>query len=301
MQKDTMHGIGCFLWYDKAKKKGVDAMEDRVTERVTPIYMDVIWIVLKAVVGFAVIRILTRGIKIFPGVYGDVFSVALFTWWMFCCVRGWAKAEGYTLEACRVTKPAMSWSDFAFVFGFLFIHYLLMSLTADRVFYTEMSLLDIIPLSMSGILHSGIGSGLNEELAFRGYLVKSLEDKVGITKAIVISSVVFGLIHMLNGGMTPWMMVWIAIGAGSLGAMFAVVTYKTGSIWRAVLAHACCNLGSLIVDYENGNCLFIIDFPAGMTGESIFCMSYAVISMLCMTVILGYWLKQKRRKNDSIE
>ena len=276
-------------------------MEGRVTERVTPIYMDVIWIVLKAVVGFAVIRILTRGIKLFPGVYGDAFSVALFTGWIFCCVRGWAKAEGYTLEACRVTKPAMSWRDFAFVLGFLFIHYLLMSLAADRVFYTEMSLLDIIPLSMSEILHSGIGSGLNEELVFRGYLVKSLEDKVGITKAIVISSVVFGLIHMLNGGMTPWMMVWIAIGAGSLGAMFAVVTYKTGSIWRSVLAHVCCNLSSLIVDYENGNCLFIIDFPAGMTEESIFCMSYAVISMLCMIVILGYWLKQKRRKKYSIE
>lgn len=271
-------------------------MEERAIEQRTASKIDILWIIAKAFVGFSFIRVITRGIKPFPGIYGEAFSVVLFTYWIFQNFKKSAQNEGFTLKDCRVPKPSISWRDIVFVLGFLSMHYGIMSLAAERVIYTGQSIWEIISLSMSEILHSGIGSGINEELVVRGYLLKVLEEKIGITKAIIYSSVGFGLIHILNGNMTIWMMVWIAVGAGSLGAMFAVITYETGSIWRAVLAHACVNLSNLIIDYENGNCLFIIDLPDGVTNELVFCMSYAVVSLLCMVVIFAYWIR--RRKMD---
>lgn len=268
-------------------------MEEKNANKTTAIGIDELWIVLKAVVGFSIIRILTSGTKMLPGIYGEILSVVLFTGWIYLNFKRVAKNEGYTLAECRVTKPKISLRDIMFVFCFLFLQYWIISLSAERIIYTGQSMFEIISLSMSKILKSGIGSGLNEEVVFRGYLLKSLEDKIGIKKAILLSSFVFGIMHILNGNMTLWMMIWVSIGAGSLGAMFAVLTYETGSIWRAVLMHAACNLSSLVVGYEMGNRLLVMNLSGGITNEKIFCMSYAVSSALCMIVILGYWVRRR--------
>lgn len=105
--------------------------------------------------------------------------------------------------------------------------------------------------------------------------------------------------HILNGNMTFWMMIWVSIGAGSLGAMFAVLTYETGSIWRAVLMHAACNLSSLVVGYEMGNRLLVMNLSSEITNEKIFCMSYVVGSALCMIVIMGYWVRRRNRAENN--
>ena len=275
-------------------------MQEQMIEQKSVGKIDILWIVLKAFVGFAFIRMVTSGIKIFPAPFGDAFSVAVFTYWIYQNFKKAAQKEGYTLSDCRVTKPLLTYRDILFVLGFLFLHYGIMSLGADRVIWTGQSLWDIILVSMPEIFHSGIGSGLNEEIVFRGYLVKVLEDKIGIAKAIIVSSIVFGLGHTFNGGMTLRMVIWFTIGTGIIGAMFAVITYETGTIWRAVLTHACVNLSGLIIQYETGNSLLILDFPVGATIEQIFCTSYTVSSAVCMIVICWYWIRRVKNRNVGV-
>jgi CAAX prenyl protease-like protein len=78
---------------------------------------------------------------------------------------------------------------------------------------------------------------LAEELAFRGYLLRRLIaadfDRVSFRRftwtSFLISSVLFGAVHGQ----------WIA---GTIAGMaYALVSYATGRLWPAVLAHACTN------------------------------------------------------------
>lgn len=275
-------------------------MADKVTDQTTTTGIDVTWIVLRTVAGFAAIRLITKAIRFFSGIYSDLISVTWFTCWIFLCVRGWAKAEGYTLEKCRITRFLLSWKDVCFVVGFLGIRNWLIALTLEDISVSGLSLADAITMYLGKILNNGIGSGLNEELVFRGYLLKSLEDKVGIIKSMIIVSAVFGIAHLLNGGMTPRMMLWIVIGTASLGVMFAAVTYYTGSIWRAVITHACCNLNSIVVGFEEGKSLIYMKLPETVTSETVFCMSYALTTVMCLTVSGFYFIKTMRgRKHEA--
>lgn len=68
-----------------------------------------------------------------------------------------------------------------------------------------------------------------EEIAFRGYLQTTLGLRRGPAAAIAGSAVLFALLHM-----NPVLFPALAV----LGAVFGWLTWRAGSIWPAVLAHA---------------------------------------------------------------
>lgn len=76
--------------------------------------------------------------------------------------------------------------------------------------------------------------GLAEEYVFRGYTLYTLADGIGFWPATVIMVLLFGLVHMGNGGET-----YIGIVGTILFALFASATlWRTGNLWLAVGAHA---------------------------------------------------------------
>ncbi len=93
------------------------------------------------------------------------------------------------------------------------------------------------------LLHSGFGSGIGEELLFRGYLMKHTEMQYGKRTAILLTSLTFGLMHLGNGGFTSIIdILWTVFYTGLLGAIFAMLTYSTGSLLYPMIVHAVCNL-----------------------------------------------------------
>lgn len=81
-----------------------------------------------------------------------------------------------------------------------------------------------------------------EEMLFRGFLQGVLERSMEITKAVMITAVVFTLLHMW-----PWQLVQILI----LGVFLGVMTWKSGSIIPAVIVHFIVNSVSLLsVNFE---------------------------------------------------
>ena len=78
-------------------------------------------------------------------------------------------------------------------------------------------------------------SGIAEEAAFRGYMQSTLEEWAGPVDAILITSVFFGLIHLSHGMAfaLPRLPYYIAIGA-----IYGVLTWRTGSILPAMVLHA---------------------------------------------------------------
>lgn len=75
---------------------------------------------------------------------------------------------------------------------------------------------------------------LVEELIFRGVLLSGLMQRMQAGWAILVSALVFGLMHLADFGF-----VWYAIPAlAGLGVVLAWLRLRSGSLWPAVVAHA---------------------------------------------------------------
>jgi uncharacterized protein len=76
--------------------------------------------------------------------------------------------------------------------------------------------------------------GLFEEFSFRGYLQATLGSGIGFWPAAIILSILFGAIHLSNGG-EAW---FGAAMAGSFGVLAAFCLQRTGSLWFPIGMHA---------------------------------------------------------------
>ena len=73
-----------------------------------------------------------------------------------------------------------------------------------------------------------------EEIAFRGVIFRWVDEKWGFPAALVVSGLLFGLLHILNPGATWWSSLAIAIEAGlMLGAAYKF----SGTLWLPIGIH----------------------------------------------------------------
>ncbi|MDR1617057.1 MAG: CPBP family intramembrane metalloprotease [Syntrophomonadaceae bacterium] len=103
------------------------------------------------------------------------------------------------------------------------------------------------------VLHPFIGTGLFEEVLYRGLVLKILLKKTGGSKrgiilACVISSAIFGLLHIVNilAGDTVLPTVTLIISATATGLFFAAVFMRTGKLWISIFLHGLLNVSSQI-------------------------------------------------------
>ena len=132
---------------------------------------------------------------------------------------------------------------------------LLISLPAILVVVNNMPILSMIwgdayfvhgePWYILWFLLECLAIGLFEEAAFRGVALLLIAEKrrttrKGLFVSIVLSSAVFGVIHLTNilAGASPGAVI-LQIGYSFLiGAMCSVVLFKTANLWLCVLLHA---------------------------------------------------------------
>ncbi len=77
-------------------------------------------------------------------------------------------------------------------------------------------------------------SGVFEELLFRGILFRIVEESLGTWLALLISALLFGLVHLANPNATLWAGFAIAIEAG---VMLAAAYVLTRRLWLAIGIH----------------------------------------------------------------
>lgn len=98
---------------------------------------------------------------------------------------------------------------------------------------------------------------LMEEVLFRGYFALNLM-QYGILAAILISSVIFTLIHFLTSKISIYQTIEWFIG----GVVLFVIYIASGSIWVAAIAHFIRNFSNvLFLDIAKTNSLFTFDKP----------------------------------------
>jgi membrane protease YdiL (CAAX protease family) len=91
-----------------------------------------------------------------------------------------------------------------------------------------------------------VATPIAEEVFFRGLLFRSLARLLPVPVAVVIGGAVFGLVHFTGGSAS---VVLNQLGLlGAFGALLCVLTWRTGRLGPAIVAHATFNLFTVAVE-----------------------------------------------------
>ena len=76
--------------------------------------------------------------------------------------------------------------------------------------------------------------GVGEEIIFRGIIFRQIDERWNTWTALIVSALLFGIIHLPNDGATWWSSLAIAIEAG---LMLAAAYKWSGSLWLPIGIH----------------------------------------------------------------
>lgn len=130
------------------------------------------------------------------------------------------------------------------------LYYLPLALLATRNFWNGFAV-NLPPAETACYLACMLCVGFVEELIFRGFLFQALA-KDGLRSATVISSVTFGLGHLLNlvngSGAGLAENLFQVTGAIAIGFLFVVLYSRGGSILPCAVTHALINMTSVFAN-----------------------------------------------------
>lgn len=185
------------------------------------------------------------------------------------------------------SRYSLSRLSIGFIIGLFFaaLQVLLVSLTG----HLTLVLSPEISLSMISInLLLYIMVALREEIAFRGYPLRSMNYVVGPWKAQLFVAIIFILEHVI-GGMT-WPQAILGSGTGAL--LFGLAALKTKGIALPIGLHLAWNFGQWFFGFKNETGFYNAVVEKGYEVE------VEQIGMLCYLLIMGlgmlsfyYWRK----------
>jgi membrane protease YdiL (CAAX protease family) len=94
------------------------------------------------------------------------------------------------------------------------------------------------PLDVAAVILVAVVVGFNEELAFRGYIMQRLGQAWGMPLAVAASSILFGLVHVLNPNVTALGIVSVCFS----GLLYACAYLVTRSLWLPMGLHMSWNI-----------------------------------------------------------
>ena len=158
----------------------------------------------------------------------------------------------------------------------------------------------IIATLSAGILFTGIAAGFVEEMLFRGIIFHSLQTVWGTKVALLLPSLLFGLVHIIGADFSLGSCILVIIAGTAVGVMFTLITIESGSIWCNAIVHALWNIivigGGLsigekpseysIVTYVLKTKAFAItggDF--GIESSLISVVGYLIVSLIAIIMI----------------
>lgn len=148
-------------------------------------------------------------------------------------------------------------------------------------------------------------AGITEELLFRGYLLTLIKERWGAAAAVLLPSILFGLVHMINlASVSPAGVLMLILSGSLVGVMFSLTAFLGGSLINSMLLHTVWNfvmvtniLHITTAQGAYGAPLFSILIPDSgflLTGGD-FGIEASVISLLGYAVVCGVILLAERK------
>jgi uncharacterized protein len=130
-------------------------------------------------------------------------------------------------------------------------------------------------------LSLGLIAPIAEEIFFRGIVLRGFLDRYSVRKAIWASAILFAAVHL-----NPWQ----AIIALPLGAAYACMVIRTGSIWPGVLSHAVINLAH---NFLTPTMLAWLGYTSDDMENLTFLPYQILVFGVAALVIGGVWLRRE--------
>lgn len=133
----------------------------------------------------------------------------------------------------------------------------------------------MITFDLAGFLTVAIAAPILEELIFRGIVLKTFLKKYNPLKAILLSALLFGIVHF-----NPWQF----IAAFAMGIAIGWVYYQTKSIFPAIFIHFVNNCSGFILGKKYGDINLSTYELVGSTANYILLMVGSIL-----IIILSYY------------
>lgn len=162
-----------------------------------------------------------------------------------------------------------------------------------------------LDLLSAGIFFTGLGAGIVEEIVFRGIMMSVIEKRFNKKIAIIVPSVLFGLVHIIGMGFNILSCTLVLLAGTMVGIMFSVIASETKSIWNSAIVHAFWNIiiigGILCIGTEfDEYSLFsyVLDVKSFLLTGGEFGIESSIIavigySLVCLSVILPNKIKRE--------
>lgn len=150
----------------------------------------------------------------------------------------------------------------------------------------------------------GIVAPIIEEIMFRGILMKYIEYKTNIYLALIITSILFGMVHVLNGLVTGTSLILLVVSITTAGLMYGLAAYLFNTVWASIVIHMIWNLSAVMtitnqhIEYSVVQYIINTKNPLltggayGTDASLISIIGYMSISL----VLLVYYNRSKHRK-----
>ena len=133
--------------------------------------------------------------------------------------------------------------------------------------------------------------GFSEELMFRGFLFRGASDKGRFWMAFVLTSVLFGAVHLGNVFITgnPGTVALQAVSAGCSGVLLMAIRLRSGSLYPVMLVHCLWDFSVTVVG------MALAANPASAAGVAPMMVGVMLLSEPVISLVFGLYLMRKGR------
>lgn len=164
--------------------------------------------------------------------------------YLFFKLRKKQVQEEWRLKHFNVQSGILA-SVVAFSFSFLFalVTYNIPIENAQMISDSVKYYNEVLPLfgTLMMVVNLLVIAPIAEEIALRGIVYTRVEKTTNAITAIIVSAILFGLMHFMAGG------VILVIGTMLMALVFGYVFEKFRSLWVCIIAHAATNLPDFIL------------------------------------------------------
>jgi membrane protease YdiL (CAAX protease family) len=207
------------------------------------------------------------------------------------------------LRDFRIRRPnhIALWSACAFMLP-LAVSAFYILLTSGHFSSSDFGVAENRLILLRAIFGAVLSAGIIEELVFRGLIMRVLEIRWGKSVAVIVPSLVFGLLHIGNMDSPDIGDILILVVAGTAaGVMFSLIAMQSGSIWASAVVHGTWNLimgGSILeISTQPSSAIFNYQFisdskllTGGMFGIEA---ALPAITGYCVVILLALFLLRR--------
>jgi len=172
----------------------------------------------------------------------------------------------------------------------------------------EQNVLDInskLDLLSSGIFFTGFGAGIVKEMVFRGIMMSVIEKRFNKKIAIIVPSVLFGLVHIIGMGFNLLSCALVLLAGTMVGIMFSLIASETKSIWNSAIVHVFWNIiiigGILWIGTEFDEYslfIYILDEKSFLLTGGEFGIESSIIAVIGYSLVCLLAVLSNKKKNE---